>query len=116
MQVDSVKPTLKAPDIERLKLLYDEPPSTFAFNINLHLYTKVAMQGVLLKESEDETHVGRCTLTASKPVLKAPLVSELEARISGTAFNFSLTNFPCAATASDSLLNSRRARRIGRCR
>ena len=114
MQADSIKPTLKAPDNERLKLCYDEPPSNFAFNLNLHFYTKVAMHGVLLDESHEEHHVGRCKPTASKPVLKAPMVSELEARISGTACNFSLSNLTCAATAGDSLLSSRKARRSGR--
>ena len=35
MQVDPIKPKLKPPGIERLKLKYDEPPSNFAFKFNL---------------------------------------------------------------------------------
>ena len=39
MQVDPIKPTLKAPGTECLKLECDEPPSNFAFKINLRRYT-----------------------------------------------------------------------------
>ena len=42
VQVDSIKPTLKVPGTERLKLKYDEPPSNLAFKINLRWYTVVA--------------------------------------------------------------------------
>jgi len=42
VQVDSIKPTLKVPGTERLKLNYDEPPSNLAFKINLRWYTVVA--------------------------------------------------------------------------
>jgi len=33
-----MKPMLKAPRTKRLKLKYGEPPSNFAFNLNLRLY------------------------------------------------------------------------------
>ena len=46
MQVDSIKPTLKAPGIKRLKLKYDEPLSNFAFKFNLRRYSAAA--GALL--------------------------------------------------------------------
>ena len=39
VQVDPIKPTLKAPGIKRLKLYYDEPLSNLAFKINLRRYT-----------------------------------------------------------------------------
>jgi hypothetical protein len=39
VQVDPIKPTLKAPGTKRLKLQYDEPLSNFAFNFNLRRYT-----------------------------------------------------------------------------
>ena len=39
MQVDPIKPTLKAPGIECLKLQYDKPLSKFAFKFNLRRYT-----------------------------------------------------------------------------
>jgi len=41
VQVDPIKPTLKAPGTERLKLKYDEPPSNFAFKFNLRRYTEI---------------------------------------------------------------------------
>ena len=43
MQVDLMKPTLKAPRTKRLKLKYDEPISNFAFKFNLRRYTEVVM-------------------------------------------------------------------------
>ena len=39
MQVEPMKPVLKAPGIERLKLKHDRPLSNFAFNFNLRRYT-----------------------------------------------------------------------------
>jgi len=38
VQVDPMKPTLKAPGTERLKLKYDEPISNSAFKFNLRRY------------------------------------------------------------------------------
>jgi len=35
-----MKPTLKAPGSKRLKLWFDEPLSSFAFNFNLRRYIK----------------------------------------------------------------------------
>ena len=43
MQVDPVKPMLKAPGIKLLKLRYDETLSNFAFNIDLRRYTTAAV-------------------------------------------------------------------------
>ena len=39
VQVDPIKPTLKATGTKRLKLKYDEPPSNFAFKFNLRRYS-----------------------------------------------------------------------------
>jgi len=39
VQVDPIKPTLKAPGYERLKLECDILLSTYAFNFNLRHYT-----------------------------------------------------------------------------
>ena len=39
VQVDPIKPTLKAPGTKRLKLKYDKLLSSFAFNFNLRHYT-----------------------------------------------------------------------------
>jgi hypothetical protein len=41
VQVDPIKPTLKAPATKRLKLKYDKPLSSFAFNFNLRRCTVV---------------------------------------------------------------------------
>jgi hypothetical protein len=40
VQVDPIKPTLKAPQSERLILQYDEPPANFAFTFNLRRYSQ----------------------------------------------------------------------------
>ena len=41
MQVDPIKPQLKAPGTKRLKLKHDKLLSRFAFKFNLHRYIKV---------------------------------------------------------------------------
>jgi len=41
VQVDPIKPTLRAPGIDRLELYYDEPHSHFAFKFDLWRYTVV---------------------------------------------------------------------------
>jgi hypothetical protein len=40
VQVDPIKPTLKAPGTKRLKLEYDELLSMFGFKFDLRRYTK----------------------------------------------------------------------------
>jgi len=40
VQVDPIKPTLTAPGTKRLKLKYDKPLSSFAFNFNLRRYSR----------------------------------------------------------------------------
>ena len=59
--------------------------SNFGFNFNLSRYTEVCMilneaYDVLMDETERKVYdqAGRCRLTVSKPVLKAPMVSALE--------------------------------------
>ena len=42
MQVDPIKPTMKAPGTKRLKLEYDETLSDFAFKFKLCRYMKVS--------------------------------------------------------------------------
>ena len=43
MQVDPIKPTVKAPGTKRLKLKYAKLLSSFAFNVNLRRYSSGAM-------------------------------------------------------------------------
>ena len=89
MQVDPIKPKLRAPGIERLTLNCDGPLSNFAFNFNLRRYNLAFAicapgDGVLIPAPYYQ--VGRCRYTLSKPVLKAPVVSALEATMCWTAF------------------------------
>jgi hypothetical protein len=61
--VDPIKPSLKAPGTQRLKLQYDQMLSEFASKFNLRRYTKASETGpatVLIQ-------VGRCRLTPSNP-------------------------------------------------
>jgi len=51
VQVDPIKPTLKAPRTKRLKLKCDEPLSDFAFNLNLRRHTMVLLALALSEDS-----------------------------------------------------------------
>jgi hypothetical protein len=74
-QVDPIKPMLKPPGTQHLKLKCDGLLSSFAFNINLRRYNVGARKQIdnRLKERgaiEDEKlryWVGRCRLTLSNP-------------------------------------------------
>ena len=48
MQVDPLKPTLKAPETNRLKLEYQKMLSSFAFKFNLRRYNVVAAMMTVL--------------------------------------------------------------------
>ena len=54
MQVDSIKPSLKAPEPKRLKLKCDELLSNFAFNLNLRRYIEDGV--VPLKRRDPSSH------------------------------------------------------------
>jgi hypothetical protein len=45
VQVDPIKPMLKAPGVKHSKLICDEPLSTFAFKFNWRRYTKACSGG-----------------------------------------------------------------------
>jgi hypothetical protein len=47
VQVDPIKPRLKAPGTKGLKLKYDEMPLNIAFEFNLRRYNLVNMIGVI---------------------------------------------------------------------
>jgi len=83
-------PKFKPPGTKRLKPKCDILLSSFAIKFNLRRYTEIAitvtLNGVTVdtvtaKLVADDRVVGRCRLTVSKPVLTAPIVSVLEARI-----------------------------------
>ena len=65
MQVDPIKPTLKAPGSKRLKLEHEKLLSNFAFNFNLRRYTEGIPDKQIKMLSEDVpcAEVGRCRLT-----------------------------------------------------
>ena len=69
MQVDPIKPTLKAPGTERLRLECDEPLSNFAFKFNLRRYRLEQVRQLLssggARKQVASTKVGQCRLTLS---------------------------------------------------
>jgi len=75
VQVDPMKPTLKAPGTKRLKPKCHEPLSNFAFKINLRRYTMVGERGLKLSGGEKQRvalaraflKVRRRSLTLSNP-------------------------------------------------
>ena len=64
MQVDPVKPKLKAPGTKRLKLDHDTMLSNFAFNSSLRRYA------VDFDDLLSAAVVGRCRSTLSSPHLE----------------------------------------------
>ena len=71
MQLNPIKPTLKAPGIKLLKLKYDKPLSNFGFKFNLrHCITATDLPAYLASTTvlyQTGVMVGCCKL---KPVLK----------------------------------------------
>ena len=49
MQVDPIRPTLKAPRTKRLKLNCGEPLSNYAFNFNLRRYNLAGLDDDLIE-------------------------------------------------------------------
>jgi len=76
VQVEPIKPTLKAPGIKLSKPKYGKPLSFFGFKFNLRRYNRVL---AVTQKGVDE--VGRCSSAASNPAFKARLVSALETRM-----------------------------------
>ena len=76
MQVDPIKPTLKAPGTKRLKLKCDEPLLNFAFNSKLRRYNMAMVDWLIAARADVNAarsdgytplKVGRCRLTLSHP-------------------------------------------------
>ena len=63
MQVDPIKPALKAPGTKRLELQYDVPLSEFAFKFNLRLFDKDKLIVSTFLTFSILLKVGRCKLT-----------------------------------------------------
>jgi hypothetical protein len=90
VQVEPIKPTLKAPGTVRLSLQYDELLSSFPFKVNLRRYTLASAatmhaqlesavaarlaafeQEAARAEAAAANTVGRCRLTPDDPGLTA---------------------------------------------
>jgi hypothetical protein len=75
VQVDPIKPTLKAPGSERSKLKRDVLLSTSAFKFSLRRYNEEkdgvinSVRDEIAKKGLPDSKVGRCILTLSNPLL-----------------------------------------------
>jgi hypothetical protein len=70
VQIDPIRTALKAPGSKRLELIYDGPPSNFAFKFNLRRYTKATIElyaSIAEELLPTPSKVGRCRLTLSNP-------------------------------------------------
>jgi len=127
VQVDPIKPTLKAPGYTRLKLIYDEPLSSFALKLNWRRYIKADLIGLsdpycILSTgggSSYRTGTRRLTLNPKwdaevgrqvdpiEPTLNAPGTNRLklkyEKRLQIFAFNVILSRYTEDATARHGL-------------
>jgi len=93
VQVDPIKPTLKAPGTMRLKLKHVKLLSSFAFNFNLRRYIAALELALLYREGR-----GRAVqVDPMKRVLKAPGTILLKLRydepLSNFAFEFNLRRY-----------------------
>jgi hypothetical protein len=66
VQVDPIKPTLKAPGIKLFKLKYDKPLPNFAFKFNLRRYA-MGVTPLATAATAGNAMVRRCRLTLSNP-------------------------------------------------
>jgi len=67
VQVQPIKPTLKAPGIKHFKLKYNKPHSNFAFTFNLRRYTKGET-----KEAEERAGVALAEAGLGRKCSKCP--------------------------------------------
>jgi len=96
-----MKPTLKAPGTERLKLKYDIMLSSFAFNFNLRRYIMGRLghlPGLCVLRVVARVQRGRSVqVDPIKPTLKAPgtkrLKLECDELLSKFAFRFNLRRY-----------------------
>jgi len=98
VQVDPIKPTLKARGTECLKLVYEELLSIFAFNFSLRRYSKVLhLHRPPHHCRRAGFHGGEVQVDPMKPVLKQPgterLNLECDEPLSNFAFNFNLRRY-----------------------
>ena len=98
MQVEPIKPTLKAPGIKLLKLKYGKPLSNFAFKFNLRRYTKDKRARKAQDDDDDESdddddeEAGGLLRTSTRPTLNILLL-----RASVCAFTLKVSHAPISA-------------------
>jgi len=94
VQVDPIRPTLKAPGIKLLKVKYDKPLSIFAFKFNLRRSTLAAARAAALGMAVQVDPI--------KPTLKASGTKRLKLKhcklLSSFAFKFNLRR--CSSVCS----------------
>jgi hypothetical protein len=69
VQIDPIKPTLKAPGTKPSKLKYDKPLSSFAFNVNLRRYNLEAMShsNIIVRLAMKTKYVFKISFFAARP-------------------------------------------------
>jgi len=77
VQINPIKPTLKAPGIKLLKLKYDKPLSNLAFKFNLRRYTKAIISAVANLVIYDQHSHNTISNGDGSPEWKAGVVSQL---------------------------------------
>jgi len=117
VQVDPIKPTLKAPGTKRLKVKYDKPLSKFAFKFNLRRYTLVDNFSTVSSELKGGGSVGRCRLTPGRCRLTPGRCRLTPGRCRPTPGRCRLTPGRCRPTPGRCRLTLGRCRLTpGRCR
>ena len=117
VQVDPIKPTLKAPGTERLKLKHDVPPLNFAFNLKLRRYT-------VASEAEEDNEVGRCRLKRVETRVESAWFQRLklgyDEPLSNFAFILNLRRYTAGCMVEELRAKGDQALRqysvVGRCR
>ena len=103
MQVDPIKPMLKAPGTKRLKLIHGKLLSTFAFKSNLRRYTQENVKRRAPRPSmTQQTHGRAVQLDSMKPTLKPTGNERLKLKcdilLSKSAVKFNLRRYAAGAT------------------
>jgi len=109
VQVDPIKPKLKPPVTQLLKLNSDEPLSNLAFKINLRRYNKVGaalylrMFVVRFAKRFPQQHGRAVQVDPVKPMLKPPGTKHLKLKcdilLSTSAFRFHLRRYSTGSSA-----------------
>ena len=115
VQVESMKPKLKPPGTQRLKLKWETLLSKYAFKFNLRRYIWGAQQQVEQGETRTRSPCGRAVqIDPIEPTLKAPGTKRLKLKchdlLLNCGFKFSLRRYDVGAPRRAGI---RRARALG---